>query len=168
MKIYLASRYSRREELCGYRDQLEAIGQTVTSRWLTGNHDNAKRPDGTYEPGAARLAAAEDLADIDAAEIVISFTESAPENRTAGRHVEFGYALARGKVMVIVGPPESVFHYRPGLLFFETWDACLRWFFRLEAGDALTGVPIRPFFNVLEHREGIQKMRDGEMLKFSL
>lgn len=38
MRIYLASRYSRREELCEYRSQLEAMGHTITSRWLNGNH----------------------------------------------------------------------------------------------------------------------------------
>jgi len=38
MKIYLASRYSRREELCGYRTQLESMGVEVTSRWLNGAH----------------------------------------------------------------------------------------------------------------------------------
>ena len=37
-KIYLASRYGRRDELCTYRAQLQALGFTVTSRWLDGNH----------------------------------------------------------------------------------------------------------------------------------
>lgn len=32
MRIYLASRYSRRLELCGYRDQLRAIGVDVQAR----------------------------------------------------------------------------------------------------------------------------------------
>lgn len=39
MKIYLAARYGRREELAGYRKELEAEGHIVTSRWLRGNHD---------------------------------------------------------------------------------------------------------------------------------
>lgn len=38
MRIYLASRYSRREELCGYRDQLRAAGHTVQAVWLDGQH----------------------------------------------------------------------------------------------------------------------------------
>lgn len=38
MRIYLAARYSRRLELCGYRDLLAALGHEVTSRWLNGEH----------------------------------------------------------------------------------------------------------------------------------
>lgn len=38
MKIYLASRYSRRKELCEYRFQLQSIGYAVQSRWLNGDH----------------------------------------------------------------------------------------------------------------------------------
>lgn len=38
MKIYLAARYSRREELCGYRSELEARGHRVQARWLNGEH----------------------------------------------------------------------------------------------------------------------------------
>ena len=34
MRYHLAARYPRRVELCGYREQLLSIGDTVTSRWL--------------------------------------------------------------------------------------------------------------------------------------
>lgn len=38
MKVYLAARYSRRVELCEYREQIRAAGHEVTSRWLDGDH----------------------------------------------------------------------------------------------------------------------------------
>ncbi|HZZ79637.1 MAG TPA: hypothetical protein VFE62_14045 [Gemmataceae bacterium] len=38
MNIYLAARYSRRVELCGYREQLRAMGHTVDAVWLNGEH----------------------------------------------------------------------------------------------------------------------------------
>lgn len=38
MRIYLAARYSRRLELCGYRDQLRAAGHDVQAVWLNGEH----------------------------------------------------------------------------------------------------------------------------------
>jgi len=38
LRIYLASRLSRIKELQYYREQLEAKGHTVTSRWLNGDH----------------------------------------------------------------------------------------------------------------------------------
>ena len=35
---YLAARYSRREELCGYRADLQRLGIEVPARWLNGSH----------------------------------------------------------------------------------------------------------------------------------
>lgn len=122
MKIYLASRYSRREELCGYREQLEAKGHIVTSRWLNGNHQLDKHGIPIGEHGeklvegdtpessdAANLLRAhfvsEDTADVVDSELVISFTEpprSALGNR-GGRHVEFGMAVALKKRLFVVG-----------------------------------------------------------------
>lgn len=51
-RIYLAARYSRREELCAYGDDLWTLGHTVTSRWLAGNHqvsDDGLLAEGTRE-----------------------------------------------------------------------------------------------------------------------
>jgi len=76
MKIYLASRYSRREELCGYRDDLEYLGHTVTSRWLDGNHQVDDRGLSTEAKSEERLRfACEDWEDLKSAEVCISFTE---------------------------------------------------------------------------------------------
>lgn len=101
MKIYLAARYERRTELAGYADRLRKLGHVVTSRWLAGNAEL---------PVAAQ--AEMDLADIDEAEVVVSFTEPPGVYSRGGRHVEFGYALARGKSLVIVGPAENIFHVK--------------------------------------------------------
>ena len=38
MKIYLAARYSRMEELRGYADELAAAGHVITSRWICGGN----------------------------------------------------------------------------------------------------------------------------------
>jgi len=45
MNIYLAARYSRRLELCGYRQQLRELGHAVDAVWLNGEHQIAN--DGT-------------------------------------------------------------------------------------------------------------------------
>jgi HD-like signal output (HDOD) protein len=37
-KLYLASRYARREELNKHAGELENLGYIVTSRWLIGHH----------------------------------------------------------------------------------------------------------------------------------
>jgi hypothetical protein len=125
MKIYLASRYSRREELCGYRSELEAMGHEVTSRWLNGNHqiDDAGL---SLEAAAAERTrfAQEDWDDLMAADCCISFTEAPrSSNSRGGRHVEFGAAMAAGKVCVVIGPRENVFHCLPDVWWYPEWAA---------------------------------------------
>jgi hypothetical protein len=137
MNIYLAARYSRRDELCEYRRQLQQDGHTVTSRWLNGSHQitNEGKPidetgealieNGTCEE-AARLRRAfvlEDVADILAAECVVSFTEAPRSNHSrGGRHVEFGMAHALGKQLIVVGHQENLFHYLPQVAFYADWQ----------------------------------------------
>ena len=114
MRYHLAARYPRRLELCGYRERLLSIGDTVTSRWL----DFRKMPRWSY--GIAQ----EDCEDLMRADAVIIFTEI-PNTvlATGGRHVEFGLALAQGKRVFVVGPRENVFHYLlPDSQIFATWN----------------------------------------------
>lgn len=108
MRIYLAARYSRRLELCGYAAHLESLGHTVTSRWLLGNHQAEN--DELQRGAEAERFAREDLDDVDDADVVICFSEP-PRTSTSrgGRHVEFGYALALRKPLCVVGPRENVF-----------------------------------------------------------
>lgn len=142
MKIYLASRYSRRLEMCDYRLWLQAKGYIVTGRWLNGGHqisttgtpigENGEAlvegDDGSTDVRAAELRerfAQDDVEDVMAADLVISFTESprgAPSNR-GGRHVEFGIALAMDKWLWIVGHRENIFHWLPTVQFFADWHA---------------------------------------------
>jgi hypothetical protein len=131
MTFYLASRYSRRDELNLYRAELEKHENRVTSRWLDGTHsmqDDVKP--GQYADAEQRRFAMEDYSDLQQAEVVISFTEEprSPHGR-GGRHVEFGIALAMRKLCVIIGPRENVFHYYPGVERFRSWEAFTRnWF----------------------------------------
>lgn len=126
-KVYLASRYSRRQEMCGYRCELEKLGFEITSRWLNGTHEIDQ--DGlSIEAAAAERTrfAQEDWADLMAADIVISFTEAPRSSATrGGRHVEYGAAMATNKICLVVGHRENVFHHLPGIGFFSTWVECL-------------------------------------------
>lgn len=136
MKIYLAGRYSRRLELCGYREELQKLGLAVTSRWLNGEHQLSR--DGLklgaigeeyVEAGNDQEAAAlrqffakEDMEDVRAADLVIAFTEAPrAEASRGGRHVELGMAIAWGKTIWIVGPRENVFCWLPDIDNFETF-----------------------------------------------
>ena len=144
MKIYLASRYSRREELCEYREQLRSLGFDVQARWLDGKHqlDNSGVPigdqgeklvewdgDTSTEIKNASLRAKfaqDDWEDVSSADCVISFTE--PPRSTAnrgGRHVEFGIALSRKARVIVVGYRENIFHWLPQVEFFMVFASVL-------------------------------------------
>ena len=116
MKIYLAASYSRRQELQSYAAQLRADGHTVTARWITGVHDDPHTNEATC--------AQDDVADIYAADCTLSFTDSPTSGRKrGGRHVEFGIALARDQLLVLVGPRENVFHHLPNVKQYDTFEA---------------------------------------------
>lgn len=117
-KIYLAARYSRFQEMQGYRTQLEARGYEVTSRWINGDHqvDNDALAEAR---NAERIRfATEDRADLMAASVVIAFTEEPRKTTTrGGRHVEAGIALATGKRLIVNGWRENVFYCLPEVEF---------------------------------------------------
>jgi nucleoside 2-deoxyribosyltransferase len=126
MKIYLASRYSRYPEMMKYRADLENLGVEVTSRWINGSHEWVGDTEGAPPVSVGTQFAIEDIEDLEAADMVISFTEEPRTTATrGGRHVEFGYALGRNKIVAVVGPLENVFHCLPDVERFTTWEKCL-------------------------------------------
>jgi len=134
MKVYLGSRYSRRAELAAYKQQLEAAGHIVTSRWLGGEFGDlvGKTNLNEVDPDAA-AAAAHDRADVNAADIVVIFTDPPGQGGPNGRggfHVEFGIGLQAGKRMVLVGSRVNSFHHSEGVLFFANWTGAWQTLFR--------------------------------------
>lgn len=140
MKIYLASRYSRREELCSYRDQLRALGHHVQARWLDGEHQISDSGTPIGNQGEALVEgdgggtsaeacalrskfAQDDWEDVNAAEVVICFTEPPRSSASrGGRHVELGIALANRALVVVIGYRENIFCWLPQVQFFKTWE----------------------------------------------
>lgn len=128
MRIYLASRYSRRDELQGYAAQLKAAGHVVTSRWIYGTHEivDGRSRESAHEDRI--IFAQEDVADVHSADAVISFTEGpgAVNGRgRGGRHVEFGIALALGRRCIVVGHRENIFHSLPAVEFYGSWSQAM-------------------------------------------
>ena len=105
MKVYLAARFSRQEEMKIYRDMIEALGHAVTSRWL--NHKPEE--DAQFERVGAQYAQ-QDMNDVYACDLFLLFTDGERQSR-GGRHVELGMALAWAKRCGIVGPKENIFHW---------------------------------------------------------
>lgn len=143
-RVYLAARYSRRLELCGYRSDLESRGIEVTSRWLNGSHqlDNEGRPLGDagellFEAGSPEVDhfrwkfATDDIEDVLAADTLIAFTEQPRTgNSRGGRHAELGIALGAGRSVIVIGPRENVFCWLPQVVWYPDWQ-------RLLAGEAV-------------------------------
>lgn len=123
MKIYLAARYARREELCRYADDLKKKGHEVQARWLSGNHEMSESVVG--ETMFKMQHCKEDMEDVQACDTLIAFTEY-PNAMVSGagrggRHVELGLALAWGKTVFVVGPRENIFCYAPNVMAFKNW-----------------------------------------------
>lgn len=123
-RIYLAARYSRNPEMQGVRDVLQAMGHTVTSRWIdchAGKYLTSFTPEHLNDdPEYCSTLAEHDLEDLVAADTVISFTDANGGGK-GGRHVEFGYALALGKQVMVVGPRENVFHTLSQVEHYHSW-----------------------------------------------
>lgn len=130
MKIYLASRFGRRDELNVKRLELEGLGHTVTSRWLT-QHQKVDLSLHPYTEDERIMFAQHDFADVQRADWLIAFTEdpaeNAPGGRRGGRHVELGLSLAWGKRTFVVGYRENVFCHLPPIIFCSTWAECLEY-----------------------------------------
>jgi len=125
LNVYLAARYSRREELLRYAADLEERGYIVTSRWLQGSHqiDDAGLSVEAKREERERFAH-EDWEDLKGADACISFTEEPrTSNSRGGRHVEFGGALAFGQTVIVIGPRENVFHCLAQVKWFPDWES---------------------------------------------
>ena len=131
MKIYLAARYDRREEMCQHAETLRALGHEVTARWLMGTHQLYPSPekiDAMAEnvPVEAMPFARDDYEDVRVCDCLVLFSETPKSySKRGGRHVEFGLALAWDKLVCVVGPAENVFHRLPQVALFPTWSAFL-------------------------------------------
>lgn len=100
MKIYIAAPYPTRDDATALMHKLESQGYVVTSRWL-------KAPDELNHDGAQK-----DLDDVEAADVLVALNDEPWHNAgTGGRHVEFGYALALKKTIVLVGNRSNIFHH---------------------------------------------------------
>lgn len=112
-KLYLAAMFSRRIDMEANANRLTMLGYRIVSRWVFGDADDLGREE------IALL----DLEDVRLADAVMSFTQPHGSfNPGGGRHVEFGYGLALGKRMILIGERENVFHDHPRVEQFDTLE----------------------------------------------
>jgi len=117
MIFYFAAKYRWRLVIKQISTKVEAqSSHTVVGRWLTGAHDGSSIADQTRW-------AREDLEDIDRADCLVIFHLPVDEpEASAGRHIEHGYAIAKGKQIIIVGKSTSVFQYVSNTINYPSLD----------------------------------------------
>ena len=114
MNIYIAARFSKRHIANELANYLKSKGHTITSRWVLPDCDHVIATSISEQAAddERQRFAREDIEDLDAADWCISLMEhKARNNSRGGRHVEYGYALARGIKMTVIGCRETVFHH---------------------------------------------------------
>jgi hypothetical protein len=130
VRAYLASNYSRREELLGYAAILRGLGHEVTSTWIDGHHETRPNIDETGTGDEQAMWADEDISDLIAADTLILFTGQPGPRMRGGCHTEFGFALAAGFYgsdcrLIVVGPKVNVFHHLSYVEHYEDFAALL-------------------------------------------
>jgi len=110
-RVYIAAPYPIRDVAIALMRRLEVSGCEVTSTWL-------KAPDKLSDE-FARV----DLADVARADVLIALNPDGWQERgTGGRHVEFGYALALGKPILLIGQRANIFHHLSTVKAVEDWE----------------------------------------------
>lgn len=111
--VYLAAKFSRREEMEGLTPTLRDHGYDCIARWVYGGEDGLTRSE------IAEL----DLEDVAKANALIIFTHPRGEPQPGGgRFVEMGYALGLGKEVIVIGPHENVFTSTPSVVVYDTFE----------------------------------------------
>lgn len=123
-RIYLAGRYSDKELITERATDLARAGHKIVSRWIAEPHPPQTQLS-DITTGELVAYANIDITDIHRCDTFLFFSVDplVPTHR-GGRHVEFGYALALGKRIVVFGPKENIFHYIPNeVMHYDRWDS---------------------------------------------
>ena len=134
MMLYLAAKFQHKQICLSLIKPLTRAGHIVIGRWLGGGHDQDV-PDHLKHRYAE-----EDLDDIRLADAVVllQLPVDDPEPST-GRLIEFGYALALSKKVIVVGKADCVFFHLPSVDRHPTIEA----FLDAHAGGARADPPER-------------------------
>lgn len=109
MDIYLAASWPQRKRMRVIAQHLQQIGHSITSDWILSRDPVGMGPEEiAVDPAKALNGGVRDLVGIKNADLVAVFTDIS--SSTGGFHVEFGYALGKGKHIDIIGPKPNVFY----------------------------------------------------------
>lgn len=126
MKVYIAAQYARKREVRQYSLILRDHGHAVVQTWHLEPHEAnvtlAQCGDELLVQYSER-----DLGELRTCDILIFFAEDQhSQPPRGGRHVEFGYALAHDKRILVVGERENMFHYLPDVEVYPSFSAAIQ------------------------------------------
>lgn len=118
MKIYLAAMYQWIDKMKVERDLFRAAGFEVTAQWV----DNAEENEAKTRHDAAQM----DLDDVARANVLVLYTlPKGTAFTSGGRMTEFGYALALGKWVIVVGDRENIFTHLDYVCVVDTTEEAI-------------------------------------------
>jgi len=122
MKIYLAAKYARKDEIQLVATLLEQLGHKITATWFGEKYKPGVQMKQLRHDTHVKIAG-RDLKEIAKADALVFFAEDQNNQPPrGGRHVEFGYALGLGKKVYVVGERENIFHHLPRVTMVPTVD----------------------------------------------
>lgn len=109
-RVYIASRFLNRDAVAALTLKLA----TAKRPWhcIQTWHNESELSDPSEN-------AMRDLREIDSADIVLVLTMNC-ENVPGGMHFEAGYACAKEKCIIVVGPKVNIFYHLPSIVYVET------------------------------------------------
>ena len=119
MKAYVAARFEQKTEMKALVPLLAEHNIQVHAHWL----DETISPTSQLSdltPAYCTEQALVDLKDIQACDIFVFFGDEFAKTTRGGKHFEAGYASGLGKRIVVIGFPENIFHYLPGIVHYAT------------------------------------------------
>src|SRR5712671_6939648 len=122
MKIYLAANFAAKEKMREFFNKLNLINHLVTSSWIDCNYDTEK------ETPDKEQAIIDNLKNLEESDCLILFVDQLGKIPGRGKYIEFGYALAIGMTIYVVGQDseESIFFFHPFVMRFGTEEALLQ------------------------------------------
>lgn len=122
MRLYIAGAYAARDVLREEKRFYEERGHRVISSWLQGTRPITPGTIGTSPESSlsdVKRHAIDDLSQVADADALVLYTAEAMVRlepslagallTSGGRHVEMGYAIAKGTPVIVVGPQENIF-----------------------------------------------------------
>jgi nucleoside 2-deoxyribosyltransferase len=118
LKVYVAARFTRKDEVAALAMRIERAGAVVCTDWfLEAESDLHELSDDVRQSRAER-----DISHVRNCDILVML---AGGGARGGRHFEFGFAMALGIPCWIVGEREHIFHWLPWVEVFDSADEML-------------------------------------------